>query len=222
MHHLNALKDAVIACDVKAARRLADEALAAGVEPGAILAEALVPAMATVGERFECGDYFVPDLLVAARAMKAAFEPLRPLLARSGAKPTATVVIGTVKGDLHDIGKNLVAAMLEGGGFEVIDLGADVPPGRFVEEVRERDVRLVALSALLSTTMLSMRDTIEALEAAGVRGRVRVMVGGAPVTEAFARSIGADGYADHAGSAVRLARLLLNAVPPGLSTSARL
>jgi corrinoid protein of di/trimethylamine methyltransferase len=205
---LEQLKEAVIACDVQAARRLANEALAAGLEPGAILAGALVPAMTTVGDRFESGDYFVPDLLVAARAMKAAFEPLRPLLARSGAEPAGHVVIGTVKGDLHDIGKNLVAAMLEGGGFEVIDLGADVPPARFVDAVRARGATLVALSALLTTTMLSMKDTVEALEAAGVRGRVRVMIGGAPVTEAFARSIGADGYADNAAGAVRLARRL--------------
>jgi 5-methyltetrahydrofolate--homocysteine methyltransferase len=205
---LEQLKQAVIACDVKSARRLADEALAAGTDPAGIMADALVPAMATVGERFERGEYFVPDLLVAARAMKAAFEPLRPLLARSGAEPAGRVVIGTVKGDLHDIGKNLVAAMLEGGGFEVVDLGADVPPARFVEGVRPDGVSIVALSALLTTTMLGMKDTIEALRAAGVRERVRVMIGGAPVTESFARQIGADGYADNAAGAVRLARQL--------------
>ncbi len=209
VHDVNALKDAVIGCDVKSARRLAEESLAAGLDPQAILAGALVPAMTVVGDRFERGEYFVPDLLVAARAMKAAFEPLRPLLARSGARPAGTVAIGTVKGDLHDIGKNLVAAMLEGGGFEVIDLGADVAPARFVEEVAAGRAGLVALSALLSTTLPAMKDTIEALQAAGLRGRVRVMVGGAPVTEAFARSIGADGYADNAGGAVRLAHRLV-------------
>jgi corrinoid protein of di/trimethylamine methyltransferase len=208
---LDQLKDAVIGCDVKSARRLADEALAAGTDPAAILSGALVPAMTVVGERFECGEYFVPDLLVAARAMKAAFEPLRPLLARSGAKPVGRVVIGTVKGDLHDIGKNLVAAMLEGGGFDVVDLGADVPPARFVEAVSAGGATVVALSALLTTTMLGMNDTIEALRAAGVREQVRVMIGGAPVTEAFARQIGADGYADNAAGAVRLARRLAGA-----------
>jgi 5-methyltetrahydrofolate--homocysteine methyltransferase len=208
---LDQLKRAVIACDVKLARRLADEALAAGTEPAAILSQALVPAMTTVGERFECGEYFVPDLLVAARAMKAAFEPLRPLLARAGARSAGRVVIGTVKGDLHDIGKNLVAAMLEGGGFEVVDLGADVPVTRFVESVRSGGVAIVALSALLTTTMLGMKDTIEALCEAGLRARVRVMIGGAPVTESFARQVGADGYADNAAGAVRVARRLAGA-----------
>ncbi len=213
MGTLEELKQAVIACDVKLARRLADEALAGGTDPASILAGALVPAMANVGERFECGEYFVPDLLVAARAMKAAFEPLRPLLAHSGAEPAGRVVIGTVKGDLHDIGKNLVAAMLEGGGFEVVDLGADVPPAKFVEGVRPGGVTIVALSALLTTTMLGMKNTIEALRAAGVRERVRVMIGGAPVTESFARQIGADGYADNAAGAVRLARQLAATIP---------
>jgi 5-methyltetrahydrofolate--homocysteine methyltransferase len=208
MYDLNRLKEAVITCDVKSARQLAEEALAAGIAPSTILAGALVPAMTVVGERFERGEYFVPDLLVAARAMKAAFEPIRPLLARGGAVPAGRVLIGTVKGDLHDIGKNLVAAMLEGGGFEVIDLGADVAPARFAEEAQARSATLVALSALLTTTMLGMKDTIEALRAAGVRNRVRVMIGGAPVTAAFARSIGADGYADNAAGAVRLARQL--------------
>jgi 5-methyltetrahydrofolate--homocysteine methyltransferase len=211
---LSQLKEAVIACDVKSAGRMAREALEAGVEPAAILADALVPAMTTVGERFECGEYFVPDLLVAARAMKAAFEPLRPLLAHGGAASAGRVVIGTVKGDLHDIGKNLVAAMLEGGGFDVIDLGADVAPSRFVDEVRARGASLVALSALLTTTMPGMKDTIDALRAAGVRDGVRVMVGGAPVTEAFARTIGADGCADNAAGAVRLAKRLVEASRP--------
>jgi 5-methyltetrahydrofolate--homocysteine methyltransferase len=206
---LTPLKNAVLECDAAAARRLTDEALAAGVAPQSLLADALVPAMNAVGERFECGDYFVPDLLVAARAMKAAFEPLRPLLAASGTAPAGRVAIGTVKGDLHDIGKNLVAAMLEGGGFEVIDLGVDVPAARFVEVVGDRRPDLIAISALLSTTMTAMKDTLEALRAAGVRDRVRVMVGGAPVTHAFATSIGADGYSDSASGAVRLARQLM-------------
>jgi 5-methyltetrahydrofolate--homocysteine methyltransferase len=143
--------------------------------------------------------------------MKAAFEPLRPLLARTGARPAGRIVIGTVKGDLHDIGMNLVASMLEGGGFEVVDLGADVAPARFVEVVKTDGATLLALSALLTTTMMGIKATIQALRTAGVREQVRVMIGGAPVTEAFARDIGADGYADNAAGAVRLARRLAGA-----------
>jgi len=206
---LAALRDAVIGCDPKLARQYTDEALTAGTPPQAILADALIPAMAVVGERFERGEYFVPDLIVAARAMKAAFEPVRPLLAAAGVQPVGTVVIGTVKGDLHDIGKNLVAAMLEGGGFKVVDLGADVAPAAFVRAVEDESPDIVALSALLSTTMMAMRKTIEALEESGVRRRVRVLIGGAPVTEAFAREIGADGYGDNAGAAVNAARRLM-------------
>jgi 5-methyltetrahydrofolate--homocysteine methyltransferase len=205
---LTPLKDAVVGCDAKLARRLTNEALAAGVPPEALLGEALIPAMTLVGQRFEAGEYFVPDLLLAARAMKAAVEPIRPLLAAAGVEPAGRVVIGTVKGDLHDIGKNLVAAMLEGGGFQVVDLGADVAPAAFVAAVERGRPTIVALSALLSTTMTAMKDTIDALEAAGVRAGVKVMAGGAPVTEPFARSIGADGYADNAAAAVALARRL--------------
>lgn len=209
MTDLTELRNAVIDGEMKKARLLTDQALAAGVAPQALLGEALVPAMAVVGDRFECGEYFVPELLIAARAMKSCLEPLRPLLAAAGAKSAGTVAIGTVKGDLHDIGKNLVAAMLEGGGFEVVDLGVDVPPERFVAVLDERKVDLVALSALLTTTMPALRDTIQAMEAAGVRQRVKIMVGGAPVTDDYARSIGADGYSDNAGAAVHLARRLM-------------
>jgi len=167
-----------------------------------------VPAMDEVGRRYECEEYFVPELLLAARAMKGSLELLRPLLATAGAEPAGRVAIGTVKGDLHDIGKNIVAAMLEGAGFEVVDLGADVPAERFVEAVRSRQVNLVCLSALLTVTMPSMKTTIEALEKAGVRGQVKVMVGGAPVTQRFAEQIGADGYSENAAGAVTLARKL--------------
>jgi corrinoid protein of di/trimethylamine methyltransferase len=209
MTDLAPLKNAVIDGDAKLTRQLTEQLLAAGADPQSLLSDALVPAMAVVGDRFECGEYFVPELLIAARAMKSALEPLRPLLAKAGAKSAGTVVIGTVKGDLHDIGKNLVAAMLEGGGFEVVDLGVDVAPEKFVAVLNEKKPDLVALSALLTTTMTAMKDTIKALEAAGVRKTVKIMVGGAPVTDAFAKEIGADGYSDNAGAAVHLARKLL-------------
>jgi 5-methyltetrahydrofolate--homocysteine methyltransferase len=148
----------------------------------------------------------VPELLISARAMKACLEIIRPLLTARGDQPVARVAIGTVKGDLHDIGKNLVAAMLEGGGFEVIDLGVNVAPEQFVAAVREKNAQIVAMSALLTTTMPSMKTTIEALKQAGVRGKVKVLIGGAPITQQYADEIGADGYSDNAPAAVALAR----------------
>lgn len=206
MADLSKLFDAVLNGDQKTAVAVTQEALAEGCDPMELITQHMVPAMDEVGRRFECEEYFVPELLLSARAMKGSLELLRPLLAASGAEPAGRVVIGTVKGDLHDIGKNLVASMLEGGGFEVIDLGADVAPERFIEAVRERNARIVALSALLTVTMPSMRKTIEALKDAGVRERVKVMVGGAPVTPQFAEEIGADGYGENATAAVALAR----------------
>lgn len=206
MADLSKLFDAVLNGDQKAAVAVTQEALAEGRDPMELITQYMVPAMDEVGRRFECEEYFVPELLLSARAMKGSLELLRPLLAASGAEPVGRVVIGTVKGDLHDIGKNLVASMLEGGGFEVIDLGADVAPERFIEAVREKNARIVALSALLTVTMPSMRKTIEALKEAGVREQVKVMVGGAPVTPQFAEEIGADGYGDNATAAVALAR----------------
>jgi 5-methyltetrahydrofolate--homocysteine methyltransferase len=164
--------------------------------------------MNRVGELFEAREYFVPEMLVAARAMQAGLDLLRPLLVASGVKPLARVVMGTVKGDLHDIGKNLVCMMLEGAGFEVIDLGADQSPENFLQAL-DKNVQLLGMSALLTTTMPNMKVTIEALEEAGIRDRVKVMVGGAPVTEAWACEIGADGYAPDAASAVRAAKQLL-------------
>jgi len=172
----------------------------------------MIPAMDEVGRRFESEEYFVPELLLSGRAMKAALEHLRPLLAASGAQPAGRVVIGTVKGDLHDIGKNLVAAMLEGGGFEVTDLGADVPPERFIKAVLEKGADLVCLSALLTVTMPAIKTTIEAFRKAGIRERVRIMIGGAPVTPQYAREIGAGGYSENASSAVATARQLLGVV----------
>lgn len=211
MPDLEQLKEALIVGDWKTAAAATHAALAAGVAPLTIVTGHLMPAMDEVGQRFECEEYFVPEMLLSARAMKASMEILRPLLAASGAQPVGRVVIGTVKGDLHDIGKNLVAAMLEGGGFEVIDLGADVAPELFVEAAAARDAQLVALSALLTVTMGSMKTTIDAFRAAGLRERVKIMVGGAPVTQQYADRIGADGYSDSAGSAVALARKLVAA-----------
>lgn len=168
--------------------------------------------MDEVGRLFECEEYFVPELLLAGRAMKGALELIRPLLIASGNVAAGRIVIGTVKGDLHDIGKNLVASMLEGGGFDVIDLGADVAPEKFIQAINETGANIVCLSALLTVTMPGMRTTIQALKDAGVRDRVRVLVGGAPVTRQFADDIGADGYSENATGAVALARRFTSAV----------
>jgi 5-methyltetrahydrofolate--homocysteine methyltransferase len=209
MVDLQQLYDAILKGDAKTAAVVAREALEAGVSPMDVVAKYMVPAMDRVGRMFECEEYYVPELLLAARAMKAALDPMKPILAASGAKAAGKVVIGTVRGDLHDIGKNLVASLLEGGGFEVIDLGADVPAEKFIEAIRSTDAEIVALSALLTTTMPGMPGTIEALKRAGIRDRVKVMVGGAPVTQQYANQIGADGYADSASTAVVLARNLI-------------
>jgi corrinoid protein of di/trimethylamine methyltransferase len=203
------LYDAILNGQAPAAAAAANRALAEGRSALELVQHEMVPAMDEVGRRFECEDYFVPELLLAARAMKAALAPIRPLLAASGAQPAGRVVIGTVKGDLHDIGKNIVSAMLEGGGFEVIDLGADVAPQAFVEAVSAHRANLVCLSTLLTVTMPSMRSTVEAFTAAGLRGQVKVMVGGAPVTQRYADEIGADGYGDNAAAAVAVARRLV-------------
>ncbi len=165
--------------------------------------------MDEAGRLFECGEFFVPELLVAARALKASQAIITPLLAGSEAASAGRIAIGTVKGDMHDIGKNLVVALLQGGGFEVVDLGADVPPERFVAAVADGRANIIGLSALLTTTMLQMKSTVKALEQAGVRSAVKVIVGGAPVTQRFADEIGADGYADNAAAAVALARRLM-------------
>lgn len=181
-----------------------------GVSPQDILEKYLIPAMAEVGELFDNNEYFVPELLIAARAMKEGMKILNPLLKESGVEKRGYVVIGTVKGDLHDIGKNLVGSMLEGGGFEVNDLGVDVAPNRFVEAAQQKPGAIVALSALLTTTMPNMREVISALEEAGVRSQTKVIIGGAPVTQNFANEIGADGYSENANGAVALAKSLLS------------
>jgi corrinoid protein of di/trimethylamine methyltransferase len=211
MPDLTKLHDAILNGDAKTSVAVTKEALAENVDPLELVTKYMVPAMDEVGRRFECEEYFVPELLLAARAMKGSLALLRPLLIARGDKPVATVVIGTVKGDLHDIGKNLVSAMLEGGGFEIIDLGSDVSPEKFVEAVRTSGANMIALSALLTVTMPSMKTTIEALKSAGLREQVKVMVGGAPVTNQYAQEIGADGYGESASSAVHLARKLAGA-----------
>jgi 5-methyltetrahydrofolate--homocysteine methyltransferase len=200
------LFDAVVTGDAKTAREVTQQALAAGADPLKLVQDFMMPAMSEVGRRFECNDYFVPELLISARAMKAALELIRPLLAARGDEPVGRVAVGTVKGDLHDIGKNLVAAMLEGGGFEVIDLGVNVTPEQFIAAVRERGANIVAMSALLTTTMPSMKTTIDALKQSGVRDQVKVLIGGAPITQKYADDIGADGYSESAAGVVSLAR----------------
>ncbi len=209
MQDLKSLHDAILNGDAKTARTTTEQALADGVDPVKLVQEFMVPAMGEVGRRFECNEYFVPELLLAARAMKASLELIRPLLVAGGVASAGRVVIGTVKGDLHDIGKNLVSAMLEGGGFEVLDLGTNVTPEQFVAAVREKKAQIVALSALLTTTMPSMKATVDALKQAGVRDQVKVLVGGAPVTRKYADEIGADGYGESAAGAAGLARQVL-------------
>jgi 5-methyltetrahydrofolate--homocysteine methyltransferase len=192
-----------------AVAELTQQALDAGLPPGEVLNGGLVAGMDRVGVDFRNGELFVPEVLIAARAMHAGMDVLRPLLAESDVPSAGKVVMGTVAGDLHDIGKNLVVMMLEGGGFEVIDVGNDVAPQKFVETVKAEVPDLIGMSALLTTTMPAMKNTIDALMEAGVRDSVKVMIGGAPVTQGFADEIGADGYAPDAASAVELARSLV-------------
>jgi corrinoid protein of di/trimethylamine methyltransferase len=205
------LYEAILGGQAQAARTLTEQVLAAGAEAQEVVDRSMIPAMDEVGRRFENCEYFVPELLISARAMKAALAILRPKLASQGSQPAGRLAIGTVRGDLHDIGKSLVGAMLEGGGFDVIDLGVDVPAERFVDAVTTRGATIVALSALLTTTMPAMKAVVEELTKAGVRGKVKVMVGGAPVTQHYAEEVGADGYAPTAAGAVILARRFVRA-----------
>ncbi len=202
MVDLKELNEAIIRGRKTLAEELTQKALAEGMDPHIILNQGLVAGMEVVGEKFKCNEFYVPEVLVAARAMKAALELLRPYLAERKIEPKARIVIGTVQGDLHDIGKNLVSMMLEGAGYEMIDLGVDVSPQMFVEAVQKEKAKVVAMSALLTTTMGMMKDTIEAFKEAGIRDKVLVIVGGAPITQKFADQIGADGYAPDAASAV--------------------
>jgi 5-methyltetrahydrofolate--homocysteine methyltransferase len=202
-----ALQSAVIEGDVEGATRESRRAIAADADPKDILNRGLIPGMEEVGRRYEEGSYFLPEMLAAAQAMKVGLAELRPLLAEQDVEPIGRVALGTVQGDIHDIGKNLVGIMLEGAGFEIVDLGADVPPEAFVDAAS--DVQAIGLSALLTTTMPAMEQVIEVLKKAGVRDEVKVVVGGAPVTDAFAERIGADGYSPDASSAVRTVKGLL-------------
>jgi 5-methyltetrahydrofolate--homocysteine methyltransferase len=208
MSDYSELYNAILNGNAKKAEEVTKNALAANANPSELVQKYMIPAMDEVGKRFECNEYFVPELLIAARAMKTSLELITPSLVASGAEPVGRVVIGTVQGDLHDIGKNLVASMLEGGGFKVIDLGVDVPPERFVEAVKEKEGTILALSALLTTTMTMMKTVVDALDKAGVRKTTKVIIGGAPITQQFADEIGADGFSDNASAAVALARKL--------------
>ena len=206
-----ALKDAVINGKAARVKELTQQAISEGRPPQEILDQALIPAMDVVGEKFVCAEFYIPEMLIAARAMQGGVALLAPLLAQGGVKARGKVVLGTVKGDLHDIGKNMVGMMLQGSGFEVVDLGADVKPQRFVEAVQAEKPDFIMMSALLTTTMLSMGETIKALRAAGVREKVRVGVGGAAVTQRFADEIGADFYASTATGGVAKAKELIHA-----------
>jgi 5-methyltetrahydrofolate--homocysteine methyltransferase len=208
---LEPVYDAVLRGDARGATAATNAALAAGISAEEILNNACIPAMTEVGRLFEIGEKFVPEMLISARAMSAATAILKPLLAASGVKQVGSIVIGTVAGDLHDIGKNLVMMMMEGAGFKVIDLGTDVAPIKFVDAVKANSPELVGMSALLTTTTKSIINTIEALKEAGLRDSVRVMVGGAPITQEFAHKVGADGFAPDAGSAARVAKALIGA-----------
>jgi len=205
---LKPIYTAVLEGDMDVVAEGVKTALDNGIAPGEILNDALIAAMGEVGKLFEEGEYFVPEMLIAARAMKAGLGYLKPFLVDSGIEPIGTIAIGTVKGDLHDIGKNLVSMMLEGAGFEVMDLGTDVSPENFVSAIQQ-GADLVGFSALLTTTMPAMETTIQAIEAAGLRDQVKIMIGGAPVTAEYAQRIGADGYASDAGQAATLAKSLL-------------
>lgn len=211
MVDLNLLYEAILNGKLEQAVDVTNQAIADGVEPQAIINGYMIKAMEEVGQRFQRGEAFVPNLLMAARAMKGSLDILKPLMKGDASTTLGKVVIGTVKGDLHDIGKNLVASMLEGCGFEVINLGVDEPSDKFIAAIKENNADILCLSALLTTTMNYMKDVIEALKADGLRDQVKVMVGGAPVTAMFAEQVGADGYSEDASEAVALARRLVSA-----------
>jgi methanogenic corrinoid protein MtbC1 len=209
---LDALYADILRGDAKGSVVRVTEGLAVGVAPSVLLFEALIPSLEEVGRLFESGEYFLPEMLISARAMRTAMEALRPHLSATDAPSLGTVVMGTVAGDIHDIGKDMVAVMLEGAGFTIVDLGVNVPAAHFVEAIREHRPAIVGMSAFLTTTMPMIATTIEAIVVAGVRGSVRILVGGAPIDARFAEAAGADGYAPDASSAARLAKSL---VAPG-------
>lgn len=211
MADLEKLYEAILTGKLEIARAVTNEAITENVDPHLIINNYMSRAMEDIGKRFEEGKAFVPELLMAARAMKGALDLLKPQMKGATSHSLGKVVIGTVKGDLHDIGKNLVASMLEGCGFEVINLGTDISSERFINALKENRAQILCLSALLTTTMNYMQEVIDALEQNGIRSQVKVMIGGAPVSESFARQIGADGYSDNANAAVTLAKSLLSA-----------
>ena len=206
---LDKIKQAVLAGEIEGIAELTNQALAQGIRAREILDQALTPAMDIVGEEYEKGDRYVPEMLISAETMKGAVTVLKPLLVEAGVKARGKVVIGTVEGDLHDIGKDLVAMMLEGAGFEVVNLGAEVTAEEFLRAAKEHEPDIIGMSALLTTTMIHMPEVIDALQQAGLRDQIKVMVGGAPVTQEYADKIGADGYAPDAASATKLAKSLL-------------
>lgn len=206
---LKTIHAAVLTGDMTTAQEQVEQAIGSGLAPADILHEGLISAMTEVGRRFEEGDYYVPEMLIAARAMKAGLTILKPLLAESDIQPLGKIALGTVKGDLHDIGKNLVSMMLEGAGFEIVDLGVDVAPDKFVEAIQSGGIDVLGMSALLTTTMPLMKATIDTLIEAQLRDQVKVIIGGAPVTQSYADDIGADGYAPDASRAASLAKSLV-------------
>lgn len=206
---LDGLYEYTLNGEAKPVVELTQEGLEMGMDPLTLLFDALIPALEEVGRLFEIGEYFVPEMLISARAMQGAMGILKPLIAETGAKPIGTFVMGTVKGDIHDIGKNLCDIMLEGAGFVVIDLGVNVPPEKFIEAILEHKPQAVGMSAFLTTTMPMFKKNIEAIKEAGLRDQVKILVGGAPVTQEYADIVGADGYAPDASSAVRLTKALL-------------
>lgn len=206
MADFTTMQETLIACDTDKLKTLVEAALSAGVPASDILNQGLIAGMDIVGEKMENGDMFIPEVLMAASAMSDSLEILKPHLGEEDAAGGTNVIIGTVKGDLHDIGKNLVSMMMESGGMNVYNLGVDIAPEEFVKQIQEKDAKIVCLSALLTTTMPAMKDTIDAITEAGLRDQVKIMVGGAPVTQAFADEIAADGFAPDAGSAAKLAK----------------
>lgn len=203
------LSEALQNGEIEQVMEFTEQALKDGLMPGKILTEGLIAGMDVVGEKFKNGDMFIPEVLIAAKAMQAGMDILKPKLVETGIKPIGRVALGTVKGDLHDIGKNMVGMMLQGAGFEVIDLGVDCTTEKFVAAASEGEIQLIGMSALLTTTMQNMKDTIQALDSAGLTGKVKTMIGGAVVSEKYASEIGADAYAPDASAAVDKARWLM-------------
>ena len=210
MVSLQELSNYVISGDAPKTEELTKQAIDEGCEPAKILNDGLIAAMSIVGEKFKKNEFYVPEMLISARAMKAGLKILKPSLVDTGVKPIGTFVVGTINGDLHDIGKNLVAMMMEGAGFEVVDLGVDVTSESFVEAAKKHNAQFVGLSALLTTTMVNMKKVVESFQSEGLRDSVKILVGGAPLTQNYADEIGADGYAADAGSIVDLAKELIN------------